>query len=90
MSQTQNLLDIAKRKRNLTTDYELAKALGWPTSQVSGYRTAGRGLADEQAMELAEFANLDPSEVLLSIHADRTKSPRAKKALLNALERIAA
>lgn len=90
MSTTTDLLDLAKERTGLTTDYKLAQALGWAVSQVSNYRTGRRGLGDDQACELADLAKVPREYALALIAAERTTSAPARVAFLRAAERLAA
>lgn len=90
MSATTDLLDLAKARRGLTTDYALAQALGWATAQVSNYRSGRRGMGDEQACEVADLAKVPREYALALVAAERTTSEPARLAFLRAAQRLAA
>lgn len=84
------LLDRAKSAHHLTSDYKLAQVLGWSVSFVSNLRTGQRVLSDEGAEQLADFAGLPLSEVLIALHAEKAKTPASRAAWAEIAERLAA
>lgn len=78
---TQQLLDAVKSRYSLPSDYALAKFLGLKQQTVSKYRVDGNTLSDETALLVADKLGMDAGEVLAWMHAERAKSPAAKRAL---------
>lgn len=78
---TQDLLDAVKSRYSLRSDYALAKFLCIDQTTVSGYRRRGIVMDDEIALLVADKLGMDAGEVLAWMHAERAKSPAAKKAL---------
>lgn len=72
------LLDLAKTKANLKSDYALAKVLGIKTGQMSEYRTGKRHPGNEEAVKLATLAGLDEIRVIAEIEM-RTANTEKKK-----------
>ncbi len=63
MTATADLLDTAKERLGLTSDYQLAKALGWPVPTVSSYRTGRRTMELEQVVAFAIKTGISLEEV---------------------------
>lgn len=76
---TNDFLDMLKDKFQLTSDYQLAGALGWSRSLISTYRTKPQYLGDKNCIEVANILKVPPSFVLCCIHAERAKEPDVKK-----------
>lgn len=71
MHTTQALLDAAKVRRGLDTDYKLAKALGVAPNYIANYRKGRSRPDDTIAQRLAALAGLDPDYVVACMHAER-------------------
>lgn len=76
---TQELLDAVKSRYSLPSDYALAKFLGIDQTTVSGYRRRGIVMDDEIALLVADKLEMDRGAVLAWMHAERAKSPAARK-----------
>lgn len=61
------LLDRAKTRANLPSDYALAKALGIDRSIVSGWRKGKQHPGNEHAVQLATLAGLEEMQVIAEI-----------------------
>jgi hypothetical protein len=61
------LLDKAKERANLQSDYALAKALGVQTGIVANWRKAKRHPSNEEAVQLATLAGLNEMQVIAEI-----------------------
>jgi hypothetical protein len=79
MTATAELLDTAKAKMGLTSDYQLAKALGWPSSTMSSYRQGRRAMELEQAVSFATKTGIALEEVANVALQDRARL-KAEKA----------
>jgi len=78
MTTTADLLDMAKDRLGLTSDYQLAKALKWPFTTVSGYRRHKR------AMEVAQVADFHgktgiPLELVVKIAVEEGQRLKSEK-----------
>jgi transcriptional regulator with XRE-family HTH domain len=71
-------LDALKAHLNLSSDYQLAKALGCVQSRLSGYRNDSRTFDDAMAARVAELLGIDPLRVLADMAAERSKNPEVK------------
>lgn len=72
---TDEMLDAAKRKLQITSDYALAKALETSTAKIGQWRT-GKRTPDEQAcFQIAEILGIEPAAVIAAIRLDREKEP---------------
>lgn len=74
----EELVEKARTRLGVDTDYKLAKALGWHQQKISNYKN-GRMADDAEAIALAKAAGLEPKKVLAEMHAERAKSPEIKK-----------
>lgn len=74
-----DLLDQAKARANLTSDYALAKALGIQTGIVSNWRKGKRHPSDEEAIQLATLAGRDEMEVIAAIHYETANTDKKKE-----------
>lgn len=89
MKTTIELLDAVKARHGLTSDYQLAKMMGFNTSRVSHYRGGRRLLSDETAIQIAELLNRPAGEVLALVQAERATSDVVKKAWSKAAKALA-
>jgi transcriptional regulator with XRE-family HTH domain len=88
MFDTGALLDAAKSRHSLPSDYALAKTLGVGQSLLSGYR-AGRSRPDDAiARRLAELAGLDADIVVVELAAERAQTDEARALWLRVAERL--
>lgn len=76
---TVEFLDAVKRRHGLSSDYALAKRMGWNTARVSIYRAGRRELDDEGCVQIAAELGVPPAYVMASIAAARAKSASIKK-----------
>jgi len=77
---TVDFLDAVRRTYGLTTDYQLAKKLGFSTSRVAQYRISSRELDDEGCLKVAELLEMPAPYVMACIAAARAKSTEARRA----------
>lgn len=78
MKTTIECLDAVKAKFGITSDYALAKRLGFSLSTVSNYRTGRRFLDDDAALTVALALDLHPFEVIVVANAERAKTPEQR------------
>jgi hypothetical protein len=72
------LLDRAKTRANLPSDYALAKAVGIPQSTVTGWRKAKRHPSNEEAIQLATLAGLEEMPVIAQIELETANTEKKK------------
>lgn len=82
------VLDLARDRHGLKSDYALSKALNCSTQLIANWRHA-RALPDEKNCEkLADLAGLDPYVVIAQVHALRTKDSAARAIWERIAERL--
>lgn len=70
------LLNKAKTRANLPSDYALAKALGLSRGWISEYRKGKRHPGNEVAVQLATLAGLDEMRVIAEIELLTAKTEK--------------
>lgn len=72
------LLDCAKTRANLPSDYALAKVLGTKNGVISHWRKGKRHPSNEEAVKLATLAGLEEMRVIAEIemHTANTEKKR--------------
>lgn len=84
-----NLIDAAKARANIETDYRLAKVIGISHQGMTNYRT-GKSLPAESTIEqLCALSGDDPDIIAAQIQAARSKTPEAKTMWLRVAARMA-
>lgn len=78
MTTTADLLDQAQQRLGLTSDYQLAKALGWPVGTVSNYRRRIRSMDVGPIAELHSKTGI-PLELLVSVAVEEGKRLKSIK-----------
>lgn len=74
MLSTLELLDLAKQRQGIASDYRLAQLLGVRQPTMTGYRK-GRTRPDfSVCMRLGELCGLDPHKVVLWVQVDRAQT----------------
>lgn len=76
---TNAFLDAVKARHRLSSDYQLAKFLGWRQQRTTDYRNTGRQLDDVACIQVAEALELPPAYVMAEIAAERAKSAEARR-----------
>lgn len=71
-------LDAVKQRRNITSDYALAKVLGVAQSTVIGYRSGRRIIDDEVCLTISQILNIEPLTVIATANAERAKTPEMR------------
>lgn len=69
MTTTTRLIDQAKQKLGITSDYALAKAWKVTPQRVGHWRQGVHGLSDDKACEICELIGADPGPILLELQA---------------------
>jgi protein-disulfide isomerase-like protein with CxxC motif len=75
---TPEYLDAVKRHLGISSDYALAKKLGFSQSAMSSYRTGRRVFDDDAALTVAQALGLNPLVVIAAANAERAKTPEQK------------
>jgi hypothetical protein len=84
-----NLLERAKAKAHIESDYRLAKIIGINQSALGNYR-AGRSLPNETVIEqLCALSGDDADLVAAQIQAERAQTPEARTLWLRVAARMA-
>ena len=82
------LLDRAKTRAKLETDYKLAKALGLTQAGiVSAWRKDKRHPSNEEAVQLATLAGLDEMQVIAEIELRTAKNEKKREFWQHFLEK---
>lgn len=91
---TAQILDAAKERLQLKSDYGLAKAAGINRAWIPSIRRGERAVPLHFAYWLAVTLELDPASVVAELEAQREKNPQRiefwKSFLLRASRRVAA
>lgn len=81
------IIDTAKKKADLETDYKLAKAIGLSQAGiVSSWRKGTRHPSNEEAVQLATLAGLDEMQVIAEIELRTAKNEKKQLFWKNYLE----
>lgn len=75
----QELLDQAKNRANIPSDYALAKVLGISNGIVANWRKGKRHPSNEEAVKLATLAGLDEMRVIAEIELRTANSDKKKE-----------
>ncbi len=76
MNATDRLLDAAKQKLGITSDYALAKHWNLTTQRISLWRRGDSGLSDERGIEIASILGVDPAPILIELQAERARKSK--------------
>lgn len=71
MITTRELLAAVRAAQGIESNYRLARLLDVPEKSVQRWNSGKHTPDDSMAVRLAEMAQLDPAEVLASMHAQR-------------------
>jgi transcriptional regulator with XRE-family HTH domain len=83
MSKVLELLDAAKKRQAIKSDYALAQALGVGRQHVSNWRTGTNRPKPVFVLQLAVMAGLDPVKTLAAIEEEDENDPTRKEWLRN-------
>lgn len=73
------LLDRAKTRANLPSDYALAKALGIHTGTITNWRKGKQHPSNEEAVQLAALAGLPEMTVIAEIEMQTAKTEKKRE-----------
>lgn len=73
------LLDLAKSRANLPSDYALAKAIGMTAGNMSNIRKGKQHPSNAQAVQLATLAGLEEMRVIAEIELRTANTPKKKE-----------
>lgn len=90
MKTTIEFLDAVKEKVGITSDYALAKQLGFPLSTMSNYRTGRRIIDDDAALEVATALGVNPLQVIAAANIERAKTPEQRARWSGVMEKFSA
>jgi hypothetical protein len=79
MRTTVELLDALKRRLSITSDYALAKEMGWSVSRLSNYTRGVSHLDTFGALQVADKLGESPLKIIAIVEAERTKRPEQRK-----------
>jgi ribosome-binding protein aMBF1 (putative translation factor) len=65
------LIDEARERLGLTSDYALAARLGWRQSTLTDYRKQRRCMATAQVLHFHEVTKIDLHRILVAVVADQ-------------------
>jgi transcriptional regulator with XRE-family HTH domain len=89
MLDTQQVLDLARERAGIQSDYRLAQLLGVSKQSITHYRQ-GRTAPDERvSARLAELAQLDPDLVAVWMQLERARSDEARATWRSVADRLA-
>lgn len=74
-----DLLETAKNRANLSSDYALAKVLGIERQIISQWKKGKRHPSNEEAVKLATLAGLDEMRVIAEIELRTANSEKKKE-----------
>jgi transcriptional regulator with XRE-family HTH domain len=87
---TIEFLDRLRARRGLTSDYQVAKALGVSHTRVSNWRTGRNTFDDGVALLIAAELAMLPGYVLACMKAERAKRPHVREAWLDVAKQLEA
>jgi hypothetical protein len=73
-----DFLDQVKKKHGLTSDYQLAKFLGWNQQRITKIR-GGASFDDDASAQIADILSIDAGYVAACMSAQRAQSDLARK-----------
>lgn len=88
MKTTIDYLNEVKARIGAVSDYDLAKKLEVTRASISNYQNGKRYFDDEMACKVASILDVEPSEVLISAHIERTQNDTVKSAYKVIFERL--
>ncbi|WP_176316744.1 helix-turn-helix domain-containing protein [Burkholderia vietnamiensis] len=88
MKNCDHYLDLAKIKRDLPSDYALAKLLGVGQSAITNYRKGRSHFDDAMAIKIAHICEIEPAEVLFAMQVERAKNDEARAVWSGLLEKF--
>ena len=89
MKTTLEYIDAVKMRRDLPSDYAIAKLLGVSRQAVSQYRQGKAAFDDLTAVRVAEILDINPMEVIAAANRERAKSEEVKRVWSSIWDRVA-
>ena len=81
-------IDRVRAQKEWSSDYRVAKELGFRASTISQYRSHGGTLDENIALKIAAALDEQPEIILLDQAIERSKNDEARSALSRALKRL--
>lgn len=81
------LIERAKTRANLSSDYALAKAIGIPQSIITHWKKGKRHPSNEEAIQLATLAGIPEMTVIAEIELATATTEKKKKFWENYIEK---
>ena len=88
MTTTIEYLDAIKTKTGAPSDYAIAKLLGISRASVSNYRNGHTYFDDDICVKVASLLDVDPIEVVINVHAERSTNVLVKSSFMEVLKQI--
>lgn len=88
MLSTNQLIDAAKARQGISSDYKLGVVLGLTDSAIPNYRKGRSSPKDEIASTMADLAGLDRGYVLSCLHAERATNSETRLVWEGIAERL--
>jgi len=88
--QTNDYLELVKRKLDLQSDQALANVLGVTRSAISHMKSGKSGIGDATAVKVAQLTGIPVARVLIDVHLERSKAPEVKAAWASMMEKFPA
>jgi transcriptional regulator with XRE-family HTH domain len=86
---TIQLLDLARERAGIQSDYRLAQVIGVDKSTITHWRSGRHSPDALQGSRLAELAELDAGQVAAWIQAERAKTDEARALWRSVADRLA-
>jgi hypothetical protein len=80
------IIEQAKTRANLKSDYALSKAMGINTGIVSNWKKGKQSPSDEESIQLATLAGLDEMQVIAWIKYESASNPKKREFWKNYIE----
>ena len=88
--QTNDYLELVKRRLDLQSDLALANVLGVTRSAISHMKSGESGIGNATAVKVAQLTGIPVAHVLIAIHLERSKAPEVKAAWASMMEKFPA
>lgn len=89
MKTTQQYIDAIKLRRNVDSDYAVAKLLGVSKQAVSRYQLGKGSFDDLTALRAAELLGVNPLEVIAAANAERARTEDVRSTWMGLWDRLA-
>lgn len=88
MHTTSELLDEAKARHGITSEYRLTRTLGITDTTLRNYRLGATRPDDSVAIRLAELVDRDPLYVIACVNAQRSQDAKVRAMWSSVAERL--